>query len=301
MYLPLVSVILCNYNYEAYVGQAIRSVLNQTYPNIELVIVDDGSTDNSREVISTYVSSNPGSVTTIFKKNGGQASAFNAGFDRVKGEIICFLDSDDCWVHEKAERVVQAYRQKEYSVVQHNLYVMDEKSNVSKEIHPGTYFSGDVLQAYFIQNHTDFFSSTSGISSLKKHLDQIFPLDECWRICADVAVTRPLPIFGEVLTLKANLGYYRIHGHNTWMNSTSQSRWIENRESYVQYANSKLAEFGLLGGLDFRKSVAYKAWKLQNARSGMRSVLNCADLLLSKIVIKFRLLMLQGLAKKELQ
>ena len=75
-------------------GEAIRSVLSQDYPDFELIVVDDGSTDDSREVIGSF---HDGRMKIVEKPNGGQLSAFNAGFSASEGEIICFLDADDMY------------------------------------------------------------------------------------------------------------------------------------------------------------------------------------------------------------
>jgi glycosyltransferase involved in cell wall biosynthesis len=99
---PLVSIIINNFNYGRFVADAIDSALTQTYGNCEVIVVDDGSQDNSREVISGFGSR----IKTILKSNGGQSSAFNAGFAESQGEIICFLDSDDVFLPNKVERVV---------------------------------------------------------------------------------------------------------------------------------------------------------------------------------------------------
>src|SRR5919199_656326 len=101
---PLVSVLITNYNYEHYLKQAIDSALNQTYPHMEIIVVDDGSTDNSKQVIASYKDK----IISVFKENGGQASAMNAGFAISQGEIICSLDADDVWLPTKVEQVVQA-------------------------------------------------------------------------------------------------------------------------------------------------------------------------------------------------
>ena len=96
----MISVIINNYNYEKFIQEAIESVVNQSYKDYELIIVDDGSTDNSREIIERY-SFKYSNIFPIFKKNGGQASCFNIGYKKAKGDIIAFLDSDDVWKKEK--------------------------------------------------------------------------------------------------------------------------------------------------------------------------------------------------------
>src|SRR5215213_900396 len=94
---PLVSVIIDNYNYGRFLREAIDSALGQTYPRVEVIVVDDGSTDDSRAVIAAYGDR----VVPVLKENGGQASAFNAGFAASRGELICFLDADDTFMPEK--------------------------------------------------------------------------------------------------------------------------------------------------------------------------------------------------------
>lgn len=106
---PLVSIIIGNYNYDRFVGQAIESALNQTYPHVEVIVVDDGSTDRSREVIREYGDR----VIPIFKENGGQPSNYNAGFIASRGEVICFLDSDDLFLPNKAEEIVKILQSSE--------------------------------------------------------------------------------------------------------------------------------------------------------------------------------------------
>ena len=87
----LVSVVVNNHNYAAFLGAAIDSALEQTHSRVEVIVVDDGSTDESRDVIAGYGDK----VITLFKANGGQESALNAGSQLAHGEVIVFLDSDD--------------------------------------------------------------------------------------------------------------------------------------------------------------------------------------------------------------
>ena len=84
---PLVTVLINNYNYGRFLREAIDSALNQTYGNVEVVVVDDGSTDESRDIIDGYA----GRIVSVLKKNGGQGSAFNAGIAASRGE------SSACW------------------------------------------------------------------------------------------------------------------------------------------------------------------------------------------------------------
>lgn len=91
--LPTVSAVIPSYNYGAFVGKAIDSVLNQTYPNIECIVVDDGSTDDTREVVAKYGDR----VRYVYQKNAGLPDARNTGVKAATGEFVGFLDSDDEW------------------------------------------------------------------------------------------------------------------------------------------------------------------------------------------------------------
>jgi glycosyltransferase involved in cell wall biosynthesis len=96
------SFIITNHNYARYVDQAITSCLHQTHDDVEIVVVDDGSTDDSRDVIASFGPA----VTAVFQDNQGQAAAFNAGFAAATGELVCLLDADDLATPERAARAV---------------------------------------------------------------------------------------------------------------------------------------------------------------------------------------------------
>src|SRR5256885_2165082 len=102
---PLVSVVIPIYNGLKYLDRAVASVLAQTYQPIEIILVDDGSTDGSWEWIASYGSQ----VRPIRQKNAGVGCARNTGIEHARGDLIAFLDQDDWWMPEKAARQVQAF------------------------------------------------------------------------------------------------------------------------------------------------------------------------------------------------
>ena len=104
--LPGVSVVIPNYNYQRFVADAIESALRQDHPEVEVIVVDDCSTDGSREVIERYVDR----VRTIFlPENGDQTAACNAGWSASRHEIVIFLDSDDMLASAAASTVARAW------------------------------------------------------------------------------------------------------------------------------------------------------------------------------------------------
>ena len=97
MHLPLVSVIIPAYNCEQYIFQAIDSVFKQQYQSVEIIVVDDGSTDNTGSLVSGLNDK----IKYIYQKNQGPSSARNKGIENAKGELIAFLDADDLWLPQK--------------------------------------------------------------------------------------------------------------------------------------------------------------------------------------------------------
>jgi len=98
---PLISVVMPTYNCAKFICEAVDSVLKQTYKKIELIIVDDGSTDSTHDVLKQYFSDNR--LTYIAINNSGSSNARNVGINLAKGDYICFLDSDDIWPIDKVE------------------------------------------------------------------------------------------------------------------------------------------------------------------------------------------------------
>jgi glycosyltransferase involved in cell wall biosynthesis len=101
-----VSVIIPTYNRADTVAAAVESVLNQTYPDLDVIVVDDGSTDQTAEVLAGMA----GQITLIRQENAGPSAARNRGAAAAKGQILAFLDSDDLWLPEKIERQVALMR-----------------------------------------------------------------------------------------------------------------------------------------------------------------------------------------------
>lgn len=98
---PRISAIITAYNCQAYIGDAIESVLSQTRRPDEIVVVDDGSTDGTAAIVRTYAADG---VRHVHQENGGPSAARNRGIAETTGELICFLDGDDLWLPEKTSR-----------------------------------------------------------------------------------------------------------------------------------------------------------------------------------------------------
>lgn len=101
--MPKVSVIIPTYNCGKYICEAIDSVLAQTYKDFEIIVVDDGSTDNTNDIVGKYIKEHPDKIKYFYKDNGGEASARNFGIQKTDSEYLAFLDADDVWLPDKLE------------------------------------------------------------------------------------------------------------------------------------------------------------------------------------------------------
>jgi len=129
----MISIIIPTFNRAEYIGEAIDSVLAQTYKDYEIIVVDDGSTDNTQKVLEQY----EGKIKYFFKENGGEASARNYGIEKAQGEFIAYLDSDDLWCPEKLELQMQEFEKDEkVGLVHTSMEVVTEDGTSTGEYKP---------------------------------------------------------------------------------------------------------------------------------------------------------------------
>ncbi len=211
----LVSIIINNYNYGRYLAAAISSALNQTYRNTEVIVVDDGSTDDSRDVIESFGDN----VHAIFKPNGGQASAFNAGYLASRGEIIVFLDSDDLLNKEAIEQIVLNWSPT-FSKLQFPLEGIDEAGESIGVTVPRIELArGDVLPE-LLSSGSYSTAPTSGNAFPRDFLAQVMPIpDRIWVSHADCYLIHLAPFFGLIGRLDLVLGKYRFHTNSLSLSS----------------------------------------------------------------------------------
>jgi glycosyltransferase involved in cell wall biosynthesis len=212
---PLVSIIIDNFNYARFIRAAIDSALAQSYAPIEVIVVDDGSTDNSRDVISSYGDQ----LSAIFKRNGGHASAFNAGFRASHGSIVMFLDADDALLPEAIEEVVRAWHPG-VAKAQFVLAHVDTSGHAlggTVPYSPAQMPEGDI-RASILEAGGYIGVPTSGNAFARTVLDRVMPLPESqWRQAADTSLEIIAPFMGDVVSLRRILGCYRIHESNHGM------------------------------------------------------------------------------------
>jgi len=253
---PLVSVIIANYNYGCFLSQAIESVLAQTYQNFELIVVDDGSIDNSREVIESYKDC----LTAIFQENAGQGEAINAGIAQSNGEIICFLDADDYFYKDKLAKVVAAFlNHPEWVQISHCW------TSVNREGLPIGHGSkilsqGDV-RPLLLQWGRYAMGITSGLAYRRAVLQQVLPIPTRKSAAADTYLTAAIPFCGEVGCINEPLMFYRMHGGNKQAHNDNVPYLIQEREDTATFINKAAARVGLIDRFNIERDIDYRSLK----------------------------------------
>ena len=222
---PSLGVIIVNYNYGRFVADAIESVLNQNEAFDEIVVVDDGSTDRSLQVIEAYQPR----VRVISKENGGQLSACLAGLAAIKTDYIYILDADD-YVSPGFVGIAKAHLAERPAKVQFQLIGVDGQKNPLGSTFP-TYPKGYGAMQMVQDNRVIGFylcPPTSGniyrrdvITEMKFHLINL-------REPVDGSPTLAIPYLGAVKSVNKPVGYYRLHGQN-------HSRWDNPDVSLLQF------------------------------------------------------------------
>jgi glycosyltransferase involved in cell wall biosynthesis len=227
----LVSILINNHNYGQFVGEAISSALQQTYQNIEVIVVDDGSTDDSCETIAGFGRQ----IVPVFKEQGGQASAFNVGFAKSCGEIICFLDSDDVFLPEKVATLVEIYRDNNREWCFHAMRCVRCPDGSQLRTYQGEWYvipaenelSRDCDLRGAVQRGKIWLSAppTSGLTFRRSLLARILPMPES----AGVSLS---DLYLKVAAYGLGAGYYlseaaavqRIHSSNRYTSRLEQER-----------------------------------------------------------------------------
>jgi glycosyltransferase involved in cell wall biosynthesis len=241
---PFVSILINNYNYGRFLGEAIRSALSQSYSNREIIVVDDGSTDNSLQIARSFGDQ----VRLIAKQNGGQASAFNMGFAASRGRIICLLDADDVFFPGKVARIVEVFRQNPDSgwCFENLKLFRDSQSERSSR---DRYFAAGkidareaMLRGIFPQN---IESASSGLSFRRELLARILPMPHAKSIllCDDYIKTACYAL-SPGIALDEELSLQRVHGSNLYTDTATRDRRVTGQMNLLMgiYLQRQFAE-----------------------------------------------------------
>ena len=215
-----ISVVMANYNGAKYLGETIESVVSQSLNDFEFIIIDDASTDNSKEIINKFYQQYKNKIKPVFNsKNSGQGVSFNIGIEAAKGSIICFIDSDDIWFQNKLKNVLDVFLRNSNIVFhQHNLSILQENKITEKKFRD-ILITGDYFRHTKKENILPLFAPTSGLSFRKEILEKVLPIPDGFITCADGYLTRTCFCYGEIAADNSCWGAYRIHDENKTFNN----------------------------------------------------------------------------------
>ena len=237
---PLVSVIIPTYNRAAMIGRAVESVLAQTFSDYELIVVDDGSTDETEGVLSAYRNQ----ITVLKQPNRGVSSARNHGIENAKGHLIAFLDSDDLWLPEKLSRQTAFFKSHPRALIcqTEEIWIRDGRRVNPKQRHRK--LNGDI----FIPSLELCLVSPSAVMLHKSLFNEIGKFDEALPACEDydlwlrISCRHPVYLIDTPLIIKQG-------GH------ADQLSRAPGLDRYRVVALKKLIDSGCLSDTQSKKAV----------------------------------------------
>ncbi len=270
---PLVSLLINNYNYGRFLPEAIDSALQQTYGGTETIVVDDGSTDDSRDVLARY----RGRIGVVLKENGGQASTVNVGFERCKGDVVIILDADDRLTPDIAAAVAEVFlAHPEVARVQYRVAVTDAVGRPTGERIPADYVTmpnGDLRQGLIRFNNVTWWPPTSGHAYSANALRRILPMPESpFHVAVDYYLVRASALLGPIVSLDRVGAYYRRHGRNEDSRDRLDLAQVRTQIELTREAHLHLKRFADSIGL---RSFATEAAEVADLRFVAMRMMSC--------------------------
>jgi glycosyltransferase involved in cell wall biosynthesis len=246
-----VDVVVTNHNYGRFVGAAVESACAQTHPRVNVVVVDDGSSDESRQVLRQF----EGRVELVLKDRGGQASALNAGFERCGGDVLLVLDADDVLRPQAASRVAAAFAARpQLSKVQFPMAIIDAAGVPTGARKPGGHLrapTGDQRRAELSFPFDLPWLPGGGTAFRGEALRRILPIPEADypRAGADWYLVHLMALLGEAALLDEVCAEYRVHGANAYELDRDELNLDHVRESILFAAATTRSLEGLADDL----------------------------------------------------
>lgn len=212
--LPIVSVIIPLYNSEKFIAETIESVSRQTFRNFEVLLVDDGSTDGSKEIVQRCISGDS-RFKYIYQSNKGVSAARNNGFNHSNGMFVAFLDSDDVWEPDNLELKLERFDDDNIGLVHSDAVIINEHSARTEAVLSGC--EGDILDALLSWQGTQI-SGPSSILVRRKVLEIVGLFDENLSTAADKDLFVRIAAQFKVARIKKITWRYRLHGANMHKN-----------------------------------------------------------------------------------
>jgi glycosyltransferase involved in cell wall biosynthesis len=246
---PILSVLIDTYNHERYIEQAVISAIEQDFPSAdyEIFVVDDGSTDRTPEIVRKFAPR----VRLLRKKNGGQASAFNAALPELRGEIVAFLDGDDWFAPGKLTAVMNALEQHpEAAAVGHGHYEVHEEANEVRvrALHEAEFFHLATPEAAREAVRGWRYVLMGALTVRREILHRVTPIPEVLVFCGDGPIAMAA-LAGGTYVLSRPLFNYRHHPDSFHLadskNMAIHRRMLEMIETTFEIMETTLIRLGV--------------------------------------------------------
>ncbi len=177
---PFVSVVIATYNMGQYLAETMRSVLAQSYNNYEVIVIDDGSEDNTSEVMAEFIKDPR--VHYLPQENRGQPKAKNAGLKACQGEFIAFCDADDLWHVDKLKKQLVCFDDPKVGVVYSEVSYIDENGQPLEKPQPYARYSGQITDKLIHKNFIPFGTAVIRHECIDKlgGFDEALPMGIDW-------------------------------------------------------------------------------------------------------------------------
>ncbi|MBY5961832.1 glycosyltransferase [Marinobacter nauticus] len=219
---PLVSIITPTFNRADYLPIAVESVLAQTMPEFELIVIDDGSTDNTSEVMERYTSDSR--VRYFKQENQGQSIARNRGIEAAKGDYICFLDSDNAWLETKLSKSLQAFKENPEADIVYGDFILIDEHGKEQGVNRMKRYSGRITSHLI---HDNFISMNTTMTR-RRCFEEMGGFDNADRLAEDYGLWLRFSTRYQFLYLPEILGYYRVMENQ--ISSDKDSRLMANEQ-----------------------------------------------------------------------
>ncbi len=212
----LASIVVINYNYGRFLREAVESALAQSHEDTEVIVVDDGSTDDSHSVIASF----GGGIRAVFQQNKGQGGALNAGYAIAKGDLIIFLDADDVLLPTAVAVAVSLAAEDRVVQVQWPVIEVDADGHPTGATLPEEPLSEGNILARLVSDGPGQWGTTPSCSAnawTRRYLETVMPVSEAdFRMAAEAYLVMLAPLYGELRATREPHSHYRQHGKNHW-------------------------------------------------------------------------------------
>lgn len=226
------SVVVTNYNYGAFVCEAVDGALAQSRAPLQVIVVDDGSTDGSPALLAQRYGGDA-RVTLVMGENAGQLAAFRRGLEQVRGDVVCFLDADDCWLPEHLARLGEVFDTRaDVDFVFSDLELFGQQQARMRYADRAMDLGYTVVSTYMLMHWYGAPTSALALRTPWAHrtLDLPASLGAFWRLSADNCLVFGTSVLGgRKYYQPTGCVRYRIHGNNGWWSNRTPANEYLNR------------------------------------------------------------------------